>query len=399
VRVFYIWFYARPFPDYPSLATALRKQGHESWWAGYDEAGNVAWNDGEGKVAEVRGPRLLPQGDKFAGRLAAGRWRWQWFGQSLAFLGLMLRLRRFLCGQRPDVVHVCPNNARLVWLLPLFMPRRIRFVIDYRQIAQREGRGFSGKIRSAWSNGMRVVSCRHSFNHATFLHEAGARKVLGPSWARWASVVPLGVDPRFLHEPVGVTNNVRADKDGKVRFVYLGSLARVRQLEGILHAARKMMGVTANFQLDFIGPDVAEGYYYRLAEQLGLNEMVAFRPAVPYSNVPAVLGGYDVALAITPAEPPDWQYQPTIKIVEYRAAGIPIIATESMPNREIVQQEVNGVLVTYSVDEMAAAMLRFVCDPGFLRRCRASAQIMRQGLTWEQIAELYVQQVYQKALG
>jgi glycosyltransferase involved in cell wall biosynthesis len=313
----------------------------------------------------------------------------------------MVRLRRFFGRQRPDVVdvvHVCPNNARLVWLLPLFMPRRIRFVVDYRQIAQREGLGFAGRVRSAWSNGMRTVTCRFLFDHATFLHEAGARKVLGPSWARWASVVPLGVDPSFLDDLDSVANGGQANRGDKTRFVYLGSLARVRQLEGILHAAKKMMRVTADFQLDFIGPDVAGGYYQRLAEQLELNQVVAFRPPVPYAGVPAVLANYDVALAITPEDPPDWKYQPTIKIIEYRAAGMPIIATNFAPNREIVRQEVNGLLVTNSVDEMAAAMLRFVCEPAFLQRCRANAQAMRQGLTWEQIADMYVKQVYEKVL-
>jgi glycosyltransferase involved in cell wall biosynthesis len=291
----------------------------------------------------------------------------------------------------------------MVGLLPLWMPRQMRFVIDYRQIAQREGRGFPGKLRSIWSNGIRTIYCRFLFDHATFLHEAGAKKVLGSSWARWATVVPLGVDTSFLHDldirsNGNVVANRRPVEQGKVRFVYLGSVARVRRLEEILDAAQQVTRSTTNFQLDFIGPDVAEGYYQRLVDRLGLNDVVAFRPPIPYDDVPATLTGYDVALATTPAHPPDWQYQPTIKIVEYRALGVPIIATDFVPNREIVRHEANGLLVRNSVDEIAAAMLRFACDPAFLQRCRANAQAMRQGPTWDQIADMYLKKVYQKIL-
>jgi glycosyltransferase involved in cell wall biosynthesis len=305
----------------------------------------------------------------------------------------------FFRRQGPDVVHVCPNAARMVWLLPLFMPRRMRFVIDYRQIAQREGRGFFGKLKSGWSNGLRVIYCRFLFDHATFLHEAGARKVLGPSWARWATVVPLGVDPSFLtfqHNSNGATLHDYAAQGGKIHFLYLGSLARVRKLEEILRAVQQMTKSTTDFQLDFIGPDVSEGYYQRLVNRLGLGHVVAFRPPIPYDSVPEILSTYDVALAITPEDPPDWQYQPTIKIVEYRAFGLPIIASDFVPNREIVRHEANGLLVKNSVDGITAAMLRFACDPTFLRRTRARAQAMRQGPTWDKIADMYMQQVYQK---
>lgn len=395
MRVFYIWFYARSFPDYPKVAAVLREQGHEAWWAGYDEAGNIVWNEGGHKVAEVRGPR--PSRGRFA-NLPAIRSLWQ----TLAFVRFMFRLRSFFRRHRPDVVHVCPNAARMVWLLPLFMPRRMRFVIDYRQIAQREGRGFLGKLKSAWSNGLRTIYCRYLFDHATFLHQEGAKKVLGPNWSRWATVVPLGVDNLFLDYSRQHANRTgreavnELEAERKVRFLYLGSIARVRKLEEILRAAQQMTKSTTNFQLDFIGPDISDGYYQRLVNQLGLNQVVAFRPPIPYDSVPATLDSYDVALAITPEDPPDWQYQPTIKIVEYRALGMPIIATDFVPNREIVWHDVNGLLVKNSVDAIAAAMLRFACDRAFLQRSRANAQAMRQGPTWDEIANMYMQQVYQK---
>ena len=51
MKVLYIWFYARSFPDYPKVAAILRARGHEAWVANYDEAGDIAWYRGDERVA------------------------------------------------------------------------------------------------------------------------------------------------------------------------------------------------------------------------------------------------------------------------------------------------------------------------------------------------------------
>lgn len=62
MKVLYIWFYARSFPDYPKVAAILRARGHEAWVANYDEAGDIAWYRGDERVATVAGPRRAPGG-------------------------------------------------------------------------------------------------------------------------------------------------------------------------------------------------------------------------------------------------------------------------------------------------------------------------------------------------
>ena len=382
MKVLYIWFYSRSFPDYPKVAAVLREQGHEALVANYDDAGNIVWYRGDVLAAQVRGPRKAPH---LVARIPLVRSVWQW----LAFVGFMLRLRGFFRHEHADVVHVCPNAARLVWLLPLGMPRAIHFVIDYRQIAQREGRGFVGRLKSAWANGLRVLYCRAFYDRATFLHALGAAKVLGPEWARWADVVPLAVDDPFLEYV-----NEHPRRGEPVSFLYLGSIARIRKLEQILEAARLAAAETDGFQLDFIGPDVSDGYYQGLIQEMGLSRFVRILPPIAYDRVPETVTAYDVALTIVPESPPDWQYQPTIKGIEYRALGMPVIATDFAPNRELVINERNGLLVSNTTADIAAAMLRFVCEPTFLAQAKANAQAMREGPTWEEIASQYMSLYY-----
>ncbi|MBP6016431.1 MAG: glycosyltransferase family 4 protein [Candidatus Promineofilum sp.] len=378
MKVLYIWFYSRSFPDYPKVAAVLREQGHEALVANYDDAGDIVWYRGDVLAARVRGPRRAPHR---VARLPVVRTVWPW----LAFVGFMLRLRSFFRHENADVVHVCPNAARLVWLLPLNMPRAMRFVIDYRQIAQREGRGPIGRLKSGWANSLRVLYCRFFYDRATFLHALGAAKVLGPEWARWADVVPLAVDDPFLEYV-----NERPRRGEPVAFLYLGSIARIRKLEQILEAAQLAAAETDGFCIDFIGPDVSDGYYHGLIKEKGLSRFVRILPPIPYDRVPETVTTYDVALTIVPESPPDWQYQPTIKGIEYRALGMPVIATDFAPNRELVVNERNGLLVSNTAADIAAAMLRFICDPAFSARVKANAQTMREGPTWEMIASRYV---------
>ena len=387
MKVLYIWFYSRSFPDYPKVAAVLRERGHDAWVANYDEAGNIVWYKGDALVATVPGPAKPP---RTVARIPGLRSLWN----LMAFFRLMLRLRLFFRREQADVVHVCPNAARLVWLLPLGMPRHMRFVIDYRQIAQREGSGIISRLKSGYANNLRTLYCRVFYDRATFLHALGAEKVLGRNWKRWADVVPLAVDDPFLEFPHEAPR--RAGEP--VTFLYLGSIARIRKLEQILAAARQVSATTDAFRLDFIGPDVADGYYHALVKEMGLTRFVRMLPPIPYDRVPETVAGYDVALTIVPESPSDWQYQPTIKGVEYRALGIPVIATNFAPNRELVENEVNGLLVDNTPDSIAAAMLRFVCEPSFREQARANAQAMRAGPTWDEVATQYMD-IYKSLVG
>lgn len=379
MKILYIWFYSRSFPDYPKVAAVLRGRGHEAWVANYDDAGDIVWYRGEELPARVQGPGKTPQS---VARIPVLRSFWHWF----AFVRFMLRLRGFFRRENADVVHVCPNAARMVWLLPLGMPRHMRFVIDYRQIAQREGRGVIGRLKSGFANSLRALYCRVFYDRATFLHALGAEKVLGPDWQKWADVVPLAVDEPFLRLP----NDRTRDAGAPVTFLYLGSIARVRKLEQIMAAVRQVSATTDNFRLDFIGPDTSDGYYHGLVKEMSLARFVRMLPPVPYDSVPEIVTSYDVTLTIVPEIPSDWQYQPTIKGVEYRALGMPVIATDFAPNRELVQNGVNGLLVSNTPDSIAAAMLRFICDPFFLEETRDNARAMRDGPTWETIASRYL---------
>jgi glycosyltransferase involved in cell wall biosynthesis len=182
-----------------------------------------------------------------------------------------------------------------------------------------------------------------------------------------------------------------------VRFVYVGTLSRYRKLEHILMAAYLLSQRTTDFEVTLVGPDDTDGYHHRLVQHMTIADRVTIKPPIPYTDIPELLAAADVALAYVPPRP-DWKLQPTLKVLEYRAIGVPIIASDNAPNREVVESELNGLLVGDSEMELAAAMERFVVDREFLESCCNHARAMRQGRSWTDVARSYENAFFSKML-
>jgi len=373
------FYSSQPTPDYDKFAAELRARGHTVWVGTPNAAGDVVWRDGDGVVATQPAARSsLPRP----------------LARRLAKIDLFRRVRRFIDETRPDIVQV--NAFDLFRFLPLAAPRQTHFILDVRQINEQHGAGPIGRVRAALLNKTRVVYSRFIFEQTTFLHAAGARQVLGDGWARRATVVPMGVDPQFLAADPEAPAGSAAPRP--VDFIYIGRLTRRRRLERILDAAVLVSRRNEHFRVIFMGYDASDGYYAEQIARLRLEDRVSIRAPIPYEQVPRAVLAHDVALAYVPEVPADWMYHPTLKILEYRALGLPVIATDFLPNRELVQDGVNGLLVANTPQSIAAAMLRYIEDRDFLARSRHAAAAMRQGLTWDAVAAQY-EQLYQRLTG
>lgn len=384
MHIIFAQFYShQPTPDYRIVAVELQKLGHTAWVVTPDEAGQLVMSDGKHIVSTLP-PLQLPKGKlrrmPFVGKLIQ-----KWFRLVHAH-----QVQRFLLKSQPDIVQLNPAFLEFFDVLPLLSKSRVRFILDWRQIDERDYEGRFGKLKNRLYRLRRQLVSKYVYQHAFFLHAAGAKRVLGVGWDKWASVIPLGIDPRFLQQSRQSDSETTAVAK-KTRFVYLGTISKQRKLAEVLQAAQRIQRVRTDFEVVFIGPDATAGYYQSMADGLMLQSVVRFLPPIAYEDVPCVLTRFDVALAYVPERPLDWQYHPTLKALEYRALGMPMIATDFEPNREIVLAGENGLLIENSVDSLADAMLQFVQDASFLEQKRECAQKMRQGMLWHDVTKLYLE--------
>lgn len=379
MRILLLQFYShQPTPAYHELSSNLRSLGLDVIVGTPDDSGKILIKERENVIyrTKVELPGFLNLYSK-SGILSKA----EGFFHGLR---VMLELRQIIGRLKPEVVQINPSlTASLA--LPLLMPRKTVFIQDIRQLGLGGKPSFKGRLKDWFTLHKTSIATKHIFDHTFFCHSLAAQKTLGSHWSAYASVIPVGVDEQFL-KPL----NLSRKRQGPIRFIYLGTLSKVRMLETIIDAAKEVKSKTRDFKVDMVGPDEAEGYYQRLIKEKGVEDVVTVKPPVAYHNVPRILLDYDVGLAYVPPRP-DWMYQPTLKVLEYRALGMPVIATNNPPNREIVVDGANGLLIGPEEESLYKAMLRFIEEEDFLRGCKEKAQDMRIGRNWMEISKMHAE--------
>ena len=385
MRIAFLHYRFKPNPDYVDLAQKLRDRGHLVWFGERNDDGDLSWFDGEEVVSILPGMGTLPPKLRRIPLVSAVLIR-------IKYLAFIRRIRSFLKQSKIDVIQILPPPY-LPQVFPLFMRQQIKFVFAVKQMNLGVRNDAVGRIKDKILLKSRATSIRYFYDWGVFDYHLTAKAVLGPNWSKWSTAIPLGLNPHLfeVNFPLAIGQTKKP-----VSFLYLGTISKFRQLEKIILAAKKLITISTDFVVDIIGPDNTDGYYHQLVENEGVGSVVNIKPQVPYETIPDLMTGYDVGLAYTP-DYLTWQYQPTIKILEYRAVGLPILSTNVAAHKDIVEDGVNGVLVEDSVESVANGMLRFVNDRQFLQLTQKNARRMREGLTAEEVARRH-EEIFQKIL-
>lgn len=223
---------------------------------------------------------------------------------------------------------------------------------------------------------------------AALAAQAGAADVVacvsGPvaAWVR-ARTAP-GTNVRVT--PNGVnTDRVRAvtpDLSGTPVVVFVGTLKPWHGVEDLLAAAAL---ARVPWRLRVVGDGPQREALERVASRTGVDvQMVG---AVPPEQVPSALEGALVAVAPYPASA-DHYFSP-LKVYEYGAAGLPVVASAVGEIPDVVVDGRTGVLVPPSDPAaLAAALDSLVSDPERARRLGAAARRRMQARhSWDSVLE------------
>ena len=111
---------------------------------------------------------------------------------------------------------------------------------------------------------------------------------------------------------------------------------------------------------------------------------------VPHADLPARLASMDVALCLYRPMPysPAGFYNSPLKLFDYLAAGLPVVASPLGQIAEVVEDGVNGLLVEDDAEAVASALLRLANAPDERRRMGdAALATLRDGYTWDHTGE------------
>ena len=172
----------------------------------------------------------------------------------------------------------------------------------------------------------------------------------------------------------GAAGRAPFDRPAPIVAIFAGAF---RSWHGAVHLARAIRLLRARGRSEigavFAGDGPELGRVR--AEAAGLDRIV-FTGALPHTVMPAVLQTADIGVApfdvgAHPALSLGFYWSP-LKIFEYMAAGLPVVAPAVDRIPELVQHEREGLLYDPAAGGALASALERLCDPG-LRRSLGSA--------------------------
>jgi glycosyltransferase involved in cell wall biosynthesis len=195
------------------------------------------------------------------------------------------------------------------------------------------------------------------------------------------ALVPNGVDPaRFAFAPpapLGLPNGA-----GAVGFI--GSMKPWHGVHDLVAAFAVLAARRENVHLVLVGTGPEEEAIRSMASSPRLRGRVHLQGAVAHRDVPGILATLSVAVAPYP-DLPDFYFSP-LKVLEYMAAGVPVVYARVGDLPAIVQ----GAGLAYppgDVDALAASIERVLADAGLRHELGAAGRARALELTWDRAAE------------
>jgi glycosyltransferase involved in cell wall biosynthesis len=209
-------------------------------------------------------------------------------------------------------------------------------------------------------------------------------------------VLPNGVNPELFfpsnnraRQPVPLRAAAARRNDGahdtsRPTLGFVGGLRPWHGVEVLPELLARLNRRHRGLRLVIAGDGQLRSSLERDFRKRGLERSVTFTGLIPHEEIPATIRGFDVALAPYPRPQHDFYFSP-LKLFEYMACGVPVVAARIGQIAEVVTDGKTGLL--YPPGDLDALESR--CDEllGSARRRtalgRAAARLVHQQFTWE----------------
>jgi glycosyltransferase involved in cell wall biosynthesis len=292
-----------------------------------------------------------------------------------------------------DVLMFGFQAAHLIPFAALFGFRRDRpkFILDIRTVPVDVSSGLKGKLElwryqlsikiADWfCDGMTVITPMLGDTVRPLL------KRIHEHMGVWTSGVHL---EQFERE--GVSRRDELGLTNKKVLLYHGVLSPNRGLQNALCSMGLLRDEFPDLVFLFVGDGSGRLELENLARDLNLMDRVIFTGRVPYNEVPEYVRAADMAILPFP-NITWWAVSSPIKLMEYLAIGIPVVATDIDANRWVVEQTGGATLADDDQPESLAKAIRWVIENGVLP---ADRKVLQQTISWERQAKSLEQFVKQ----
>ncbi|MEM7131338.1 MAG: glycosyltransferase [Chloroflexota bacterium] len=256
-------------------------------------------------------------------------------GQSLYHL----RVLRFLWNQFNEADFILFHQISALWMLPLILYRAILrkdgplLVMDTRDLMDITQGSIKARLRMAFYQFVYSLA-PFAFDGQTTITPQMAKLIKIPEEQLWG-IWPSGVEPKRYQ--TASDNRRWPQKDEPIHLMYLGILLQKRNPIPLCRAVIRANEEGMNFNLTFVGSGPEEEKIKPFVEES--KGCISLLEPIAHSEVPSMLARAHVGVTSLP-EPGDTKYEASspIKIFEYLAAGLPILATTNICHTHVVGQ-------------------------------------------------------------
>lgn len=270
-----------------------------------------------------------------------------------------LRLLLLILRQWPTADVILFHQMSAPWLLPLrplrllSSRRRPLLVMDVRSLPMEGKEGWRAKLRGAFQLLMSRVAS-HWVDGYLVITERMAEAINIPPERLWG-VWPSGVNSEEFSSAQAAR---RWPSPGEaIRLIYVGALHHERNLMALSQAVQEANSEGMAFYLTLLGDGTARS---KLEEFAGRSKgQIRVRPPVPHEQVPGILAQAHVGVLPFPDEE-KFRVSSPIKLFEYMAAGLPIMATKIVCHTDVVGAGDYAIWAENSTEESLLEALRLV---------------------------------------
>ncbi|KPJ51882.1 hypothetical protein AMJ39_09115 [candidate division TA06 bacterium DG_24] len=197
-----------------------------------------------------------------------------------------------------------------------------------------------------------------------------------------------GRRPIVVHNGVDYRAFVRAQKrePHPPTLIYTGMISDWSALDVAIAALPRIRQSVSGIRLFIVGTGISrhEEWLRQLARDMGVEHEVSFFGRKPYHELPLYLRQADIGLAnfrLTPFR----KYAFPLKVIEYMAAGLPVIGTKESETADIITRYRCGTAIDCSPEALAESVVDLLSDSAKYRRMAASASEASAAFDWERV--------------
>jgi glycosyltransferase involved in cell wall biosynthesis len=251
----------------------------------------------------------------------------------------------------PDIIYIFnfPDWHKLLSFLKEKFPNK-KFILDIKSplLASGKKRYQIQKRGNDVFHLLNAIVTLSKSNISTWMPECNIEPI----------VYPLGLD-------VSTISHIKFPVERKKcsRFVYIGTLHKHRQLDLLIESFINFRGtVDEPVYLDIFGTGPDERRLYEFASNRLNSECIRFNGICSQSALFDKIPDYDAGIAYVPYNL--YNESPSLKVIEYLASGLPVIASDTLAHKDLINQGFSINFFSNNINSLKQSLLE-VFSQGF----------------------------------